>query len=51
VDKIGTNLTIAMANPLNSQAVEDIALLSGLCVQIFVSTGTAIKKAIEKYYS
>ena len=50
VDKIGSNLTIAMANPLNSQAVEDIALLSGLCVQLFVSTATDIKKAIEKYY-
>ncbi|MFA4991931.1 MAG: hypothetical protein WC569_05065 [Candidatus Omnitrophota bacterium] len=50
IDKIGTNLTIAMSNPLNTQAVEDIALLSGLYVQIFVSTGTDIKKAIEKYY-
>ncbi|MFA5388913.1 MAG: hypothetical protein WC312_04065 [Candidatus Omnitrophota bacterium] len=50
VDKIGTNLTIAMANPLNSQAVEDIALLSGLYVQLFVSTASDIKKAIEKYY-
>jgi len=50
VDKIGSNLTIAMANPLNSQAVEDIALLSGLYVQLFVSTATDIKKAIEKYY-
>ena len=50
LDKIGSNLTIAMANPLNSQAVEDIALLSGLYVQLFVSTATDIKKAIEKYY-
>ncbi len=50
LDKIGSNLTIAMANPLNNQAVEDIALLSGLYVQLFVSTATDIKKAIEKYY-
>ena len=50
VDKIGNNFTIAMANPLNNQAVEDIALLSGLYVQLFVSTATDIKKAIEKYY-
>jgi len=35
---------------LNSQAVEDVALLSSLYVQIFVSTATDIKKAIEKYY-
>jgi len=50
VDKIGSNLTIAMSNPLNTLAIEDIELVSGLCVQIFVSTGTDIKKAIEKYY-
>jgi len=39
-----------MANPLNNQAVEDIVLLSGLYVQLFVSTASDIKKAIEKYY-
>jgi len=50
IDKIGTNLTIAMSDPLNSPAVEDIELISGLCVQIFVSTGTDICNAIEKYY-
>ncbi len=51
VDKIGKNLTIAMANPLNTLAKEDVELVSGLYVQIFVSTSTAIKKAIERYYS
>jgi hypothetical protein len=50
VDKIGSNLTIAMSDPLNSLAIEDIELISGLCVQVFVSTGTDIRNAIEKYY-
>jgi type IV pilus assembly protein PilB len=50
VDKIGNNLTIAMSNPLNALAIEDIELISNLCVQIFVSTATDINKAIEKYY-
>jgi hypothetical protein len=50
VDKIGANLTIAMSNPLNTQAVEDIEMLSGCKVQTFVSTSSDIKKAIEKYY-
>lgn len=50
VDKIGNNLTIAMSNPLNALAIEDIELISGLCVQIFVSTGTDVRNAIEKYY-
>lgn len=50
IDKIGSNLTLAMSNPLNIQAIEDIELLSGCSVQTFVSTSSDIKKAIEKYY-
>lgn len=50
IDKIGTNLTIAMSDPLNIQAVEDIETLAGCSVQTFVSTATDIKKAIAKYY-
>lgn len=50
IDKIGNNLTIAMSNPLNVFAIEDVELISGLCVQIFVTTGSGVKKAIEKYY-
>ena len=50
IDKIGNNLTLAMSNPLNLQAIEDVELLSGCNVQTFVSTSTDIKKAIEKYY-
>jgi type IV pilus assembly protein PilB len=50
LDKIGNNLTIAMSNPLNIQAIEDAELISGCNVQTFVSTSSDIKKAIEKYY-
>lgn len=50
IDKIGNNLTLAMSNPLNVQAIEDVELLSGCNVQTFVSTSSDIKKAIEKYY-
>ena len=50
IDKMGNNLTIAMSNPLNTQAIEDIELLSGCTVQTFVSTTTDIKMTIEKYY-
>ncbi len=50
IDKIGNNLTIAMSNPLNVQAIEDVEVLSGCNVQTFVSTSSDIKKAIEKYY-
>ncbi len=50
VDKIGNTLTIAMSNPLNSQAVEDIELMTNCKVQTFVSTMTDINNAINKYY-
>jgi len=50
IDKIGNNLTLAMSNPLNIQAIEDVELLSGCSVQTFVSTSSDVKKAIEKYY-
>lgn len=50
IDKIGTNLTLAMSNPLNIQAIEDVELLTGCNIQTFVSTSSDIRKAIEKYY-
>ncbi|MBI4981574.1 MAG: hypothetical protein HZC15_00265 [Candidatus Omnitrophica bacterium] len=50
IDKIGTNVTIAMSNPLNIQAVEDVETITGCNVQTFVSTSSDIKKAIVKYY-
>ena len=50
IDKIGKSLTLAMANPLNIQAVEEIEQLTGCNVQTFVSTTTDIKFSIEKYY-
>jgi len=50
VDKVGNNLTLAMSNPLNVHAIEDVELMSGCVVQIFVSTLSDVKGAIEKYY-
>jgi len=50
VDKVGKNLTLAMSNPLNEHAIEDLELLSGCSIQIFVSTLSDVKGAIEKYY-
>jgi len=50
VDKVDNNLTIAMSNPLNTHAIEDLELSSGCSIQIFVSTLSDVKGAIEKYY-
>jgi len=50
IDKIGNNITLVMANPLNAKAVEEVETISGCNVQVFISTGSDIKKNIEKYY-
>lgn len=50
VDRIGNALTLAMADPSNIQAIEDIELLTKCIVQTFVSTPSDITKAIDKYY-
>ena len=50
VDKIGDTLTVAMSNPLNVKAIEDIELLTKCKVQVFVSTLTDINNAIARFY-
>jgi type IV pilus assembly protein PilB len=50
IGKIGKSLTLVMANPLNQQAVEDMEMICACSIQIFVSTTTDIRIAIEKYY-
>lgn len=50
VDRIGDTLTIAMADPLNGRAVEDIEMLSRCSVQVFISTWSEVAEAIRKCY-
>lgn len=50
IDKIGKSLTLAMDNPLNLQALEDVELVTGCVVQAFVSTTSDIRNAIKRYY-
>ena len=50
IDRIGNALTLAMADPSNVRAIEDVELLTKCVVQTFVSTPTEIGKAIEKHY-
>ena len=50
VDKLGNSLSIAMSNPFNNEAIEKIEAFIGLNIQIFVSTSSDIRKAIDKYY-
>jgi len=50
IDKIGDTLTIAMSNPLNKEAVEDIEMLTHCSAQVFVSTLSDLNETIDKYY-
>ncbi|MBU0549357.1 MAG: hypothetical protein KKH80_00875 [Candidatus Omnitrophica bacterium] len=50
VDKLGNNLSIALANPLNNEAIDEIEKLTGFNLQIFVTTSSDIRRAIGKYY-
>jgi hypothetical protein len=50
IDRIGNNVTLAMSNPLNRNAIEDVEEITKCSAQIFVSTTSDIRKAIAKYY-
>ena len=50
IDRIGNALTLAMADPSNMKAIEEVELLTKCVVQAFVSTPTDIGKALDKYY-
>jgi type IV pilus assembly protein PilB len=50
IDKIGDTVTVAMSNPLNLQAVEELEMITKSKVQLFVSTMTDITTAIGKFY-
>ncbi len=50
VAKTGNSLTIAMADPLNIVAIDDVRMLTGYEIETVVSLDSEIKKAIDKYY-
>lgn len=50
VDRVGSILTVAMSNPLNTQAIEDVEMLTHYKVQVFVTTATDVANAIKGIY-
>jgi len=50
IDRIGNALTLAMADPSNTRAIEAMELLTKCVVQTFVSTPTEIEQAITRHY-
>jgi type IV pilus assembly protein PilB len=50
LSRSGATLTIAMADPTNVFAMDDIKFMTGYNVEPVVASETAIEEAIEKYY-
>jgi type IV pilus assembly protein PilB len=50
VEDFGSSVRIAMANPLNPSAVDEISYIVGKEVVLVVAEAKAIEKAIGKYY-
>ncbi len=51
VQKAGNSLIVAMSDPSNIYAVDDLKFMTGLHIEPVVSTDAAIEQAIEHYYS
>src|SRR5215213_11487421 len=50
VNKTGATITIAMADPTNVFAMDDIKFMTGYNVEPVVASETSLEEAIEKYY-
>lgn len=51
VSRSGSSLIVAMSDPTNLHAIDDIKFLSGYNVEPVVSSEAAIQAAIERYYN
>jgi len=50
LSRSGKTLTVAMANPVDVLAIEDMKFSTGYEIRVVVSAESAIQKTIEKYY-
>ena len=51
VARIGNTLTLAMVDPLNVLAIDDIKLIAGFEIQPAICSGKEFREALETYYS
>ena len=51
ISKVGATLTLAMADPTNVFAMDDIKFMTGLNVEPVIASEASIQMAIWKYYS
>ncbi len=50
ISKLGATLTLAMADPTNVFAMDDIKFMTGLNVEPVIASETSIRIAVAKYY-
>ncbi len=50
VQRAGQTLIVAMADPTNIYAIDDLKFLTGLNIEPVVTTDTAIEEAVDHYY-
>ena len=50
ISRIGSTLTVAMVDPSNVFAIDDIKFMTGYNVEPVVASETAIKETIKRYY-
>ena len=50
LSRVGSSLTVAMVDPTNVFAMDDIKFMTGYNVEPVVASEVAIKEAIDKYY-
>src|SRR6202023_2981676 len=51
VSRTGNSLIVAMADPTNLNAIDDLKFLTGYNIEPVIASETAIHAAIEKYYN
>lgn len=51
ISKVGATLTLAMADPTNVFAMDDIKFMTGLNVEPVIASEASIQQSIGKYYS
>lgn len=49
--EIANNLTLAMADPLNIIAIDEVKYITGMNIKRAIATSSEIKDAIDQYYS
>src|SRR5438876_3388363 len=50
INRAGASLIVAMADPSNIFAIDDLKFLTGYNIEVVVASDGAIREAIEKYY-